>query len=30
MMTGKTDKLDPETKKRLKEERLAERFEFER
>ena len=30
MLTGKTDKMDPEAKKKLREERLEERFEFER
>jgi len=29
ILTGKQDKIDPEVKKRLKEERLKERFEFE-
>lgn len=30
ILTGKLDKVDPETKKRLREERLAERNERER
>lgn len=29
-MTGKQEKMDPEVKKKLKQERLEERFEFER
>ena len=30
MLTGKTDKMDPEEKRKLREKRLEERFDFER